>query len=171
MMCDVCFGDTRNDATPAISKWLLNDHSDEQTTTTPNNHPPHTPNTHNTTLTPVLSDIEYNLSSHPRNPKTVVSASPTRFPDTSTNASTLFSDLPPSTSPYDPTYLPKSSSSKPSKMYDKQVEYVLHHPNHVLFEGAFKELEGMTRAEVEEKVSIKAGATYRPCYLPSLLQT
>ncbi|GMI04800.1 hypothetical protein TrRE_jg8009, partial [Triparma retinervis] len=38
-------------------------------------------------------------------------------------------------------------------MYDKQVEYVLHHPNHVLFEGAFKELEGMTRAEVEEKLT------------------
>ena len=33
MICDVHFGDTRNDITPARSKWLPNDHTEEQTTT------------------------------------------------------------------------------------------------------------------------------------------
>ena len=31
MICDVHFGDTRNDITPATPKWLPNDHPEEQT--------------------------------------------------------------------------------------------------------------------------------------------
>jgi hypothetical protein len=31
MICDVHFGDTRNDITPASGKWLPNDHTEEQT--------------------------------------------------------------------------------------------------------------------------------------------
>jgi hypothetical protein len=31
MICDVHFGDTRNDITPATVKWLPNDHTEEQT--------------------------------------------------------------------------------------------------------------------------------------------
>ena len=31
MICDVHFGDTRNDLTPATVKWLPNDHTEEQT--------------------------------------------------------------------------------------------------------------------------------------------
>jgi hypothetical protein len=34
MICDVHFGDTRYDLTPAIGKWLPNDHTEEQITTT-----------------------------------------------------------------------------------------------------------------------------------------
>ena len=34
MICDVHFGDTRNDITPAIPKWLPNNHPEEQQTTT-----------------------------------------------------------------------------------------------------------------------------------------
>ena len=34
MICDVHFGDTRNDITPAIVKWLPNNHPEEQTTPT-----------------------------------------------------------------------------------------------------------------------------------------
>jgi hypothetical protein len=30
MICDVHFGDTRNDITPAIDKWLPNDHTEER---------------------------------------------------------------------------------------------------------------------------------------------
>jgi hypothetical protein len=33
MICDVHFGDTRNDSTPATPKWLPNDHTEEQYTT------------------------------------------------------------------------------------------------------------------------------------------
>jgi hypothetical protein len=33
MICDVHFGDTRNELTPARYKWLSNNHSEEQTTT------------------------------------------------------------------------------------------------------------------------------------------
>ena len=33
MICDVHFGDTRNDMTPANPKWLPNDHTEEQYTT------------------------------------------------------------------------------------------------------------------------------------------
>jgi hypothetical protein len=33
MICDVHFGDTRNDITPARTKWLPNDHTEEQYTT------------------------------------------------------------------------------------------------------------------------------------------
>jgi hypothetical protein len=33
MICDVHFGDTRNDITPETLKWLPNDHTEEQTTT------------------------------------------------------------------------------------------------------------------------------------------
>ena len=33
MICDVHFGDTRNDITPANFKWLPNDHTEEQYTT------------------------------------------------------------------------------------------------------------------------------------------
>jgi hypothetical protein len=31
MICDVHFGDMRNDLTPARSKWLPNNHTEEQT--------------------------------------------------------------------------------------------------------------------------------------------
>ena len=31
MICDVHFGDTRYDLTPVRSKWLPNDHTEEQT--------------------------------------------------------------------------------------------------------------------------------------------
>ena len=34
MICDVHFGDTRNDITPAKRKWLPNNYPEEQTTTT-----------------------------------------------------------------------------------------------------------------------------------------
>ena len=37
MICDVHFGDTRNDITPATIKWLPNDHTEEQYTTNNNN--------------------------------------------------------------------------------------------------------------------------------------
>jgi hypothetical protein len=33
MICDVHFGDTRNDSTPAMAQWLPNDHPEEQYTT------------------------------------------------------------------------------------------------------------------------------------------
>ena len=36
MICDVHFGDTRYDLTPVRQKWLPNDHTEEQTTTTNN---------------------------------------------------------------------------------------------------------------------------------------
>jgi hypothetical protein len=54
MICDVHFGDTRYDYTPAILKWLPNDHTEEQSTTKTttrtvtrgdNTDPLHSPNT------------------------------------------------------------------------------------------------------------------------------
>ena len=52
MICDVHFGDTRNDLTPAIGKWLPNNHTEERTTTRicdedDNNAALHSPNTRN----------------------------------------------------------------------------------------------------------------------------
>jgi hypothetical protein len=37
MICDVHFGDTRNDITPATIKWLPNNHPEEQRTNNTNN--------------------------------------------------------------------------------------------------------------------------------------
>ena len=47
MICDVHFGDTRYDLTPAIPKWLPNNHPEafSEAATTPNPHP-HLANTH-----------------------------------------------------------------------------------------------------------------------------
>ena len=52
MICDVHFGDTRNDITPAITKWLPNNHTEEQYTTNYDYVKAWTP--HNTT-SPVIS--------------------------------------------------------------------------------------------------------------------